>query len=82
MGGMTYENLLGGPAPTYLPDDEEASSALRTAADPASVGRTSWNAISPRRRVESEVTSPGEPPRAMNGAVWARPSAEIGRAHV
>jgi hypothetical protein len=37
MGGMTYENLLGGPAPTYLPDDEEASSALRTATDPASV---------------------------------------------
>jgi Protein of unknown function (DUF3151) len=34
---MTYENLLGGPAPTYLPGDEEASRALRTAADPASV---------------------------------------------
>ena len=34
---MTYENLLGGPAATYLPGDEEASSALRAAADPASV---------------------------------------------
>jgi hypothetical protein len=37
MAGMTYENLLGGPAATYLPGDEEASSALRAAADPASV---------------------------------------------
>ena len=37
MAGMTYENLLGGPAPTYLPGNEEASSALRTAAEPASV---------------------------------------------
>jgi hypothetical protein len=34
---MSYENLLGGPAATYLPGDEEASSALRAAADPASV---------------------------------------------
>ena len=34
---MTYENLLGGPAATYLPGDEEASSALRAAADQASV---------------------------------------------
>jgi len=37
MAGMTYENLLGGPAATYLPGDEEASSALRAAADPSSV---------------------------------------------
>ena len=35
---MSYENLLGGPAPTYLPSDEDASLALRAAAaDPASV---------------------------------------------
>ena len=34
---MTHENLLGGPAPTYLPGDEQASQALRTAADPAGV---------------------------------------------
>jgi hypothetical protein len=37
MAGMTYENLLGGPAATYLPGNEEASSALRAGADPASV---------------------------------------------
>jgi hypothetical protein len=34
---MTHENLLGGPAATYLPGDADASSALRAAADPASV---------------------------------------------
>ena len=34
---MTQENLLGGPAATYLPGNEEASAALRAAADPASV---------------------------------------------
>jgi len=37
MAGMTHQNLLGGPAPTYLPSDQEASLALRAAADPASV---------------------------------------------
>ena len=34
---MTHQNLLGGPAPTYLPDDAEASQALAAAADPARV---------------------------------------------
>jgi hypothetical protein len=37
MAGMTQQNLLGGPAPTYLPGNEEASTALRAAAEPASV---------------------------------------------
>jgi len=34
---MTHENLLGGPPPTYLPENEEAAAALRDGADPASV---------------------------------------------
>jgi hypothetical protein len=34
---MTHENLLGGPPPTYLLDDPEASAALREGADPSSV---------------------------------------------
>jgi hypothetical protein len=37
MAAMTHENLLGGPPATYLLDNAEASEALRTAADPASV---------------------------------------------
>jgi hypothetical protein len=37
MVSMTHENLLGGPGPTYLPDDAGASQALAAAADPAAV---------------------------------------------
>jgi len=37
MAGMTYENLLGGPPPTYLPGNEAASAALKAAEDPAGV---------------------------------------------
>jgi hypothetical protein len=37
MAGMTYENLIGGPAATYLPGDADASSALQAAASPATV---------------------------------------------
>jgi Protein of unknown function (DUF3151) len=35
MAAMTNDNLLGGPPPTYLPDDPKAADALRTATDPA-----------------------------------------------
>jgi hypothetical protein len=35
MAAMTHDNLLGGPPPTYLPDDAEAADTLRTATDPA-----------------------------------------------
>ena len=51
---MTYENLLGGPAATYLPGNEEASSALRAGADPASVAASfpasceAWAALAER----------------------------------
>jgi hypothetical protein len=54
MAGMTYENLLGGPAATYLPGNEEASSALRAGADPASVAASfpasceAWAALAER----------------------------------
>jgi len=30
-----HENLLGGPAATYLPDDDDARAALAAASDPA-----------------------------------------------
>jgi hypothetical protein len=37
MSCMVHENLLGGPPPTYLPENEEARRALESAADPAGV---------------------------------------------
>ena len=37
MAGMTHENLLSGPPPTYLPDDAAAAEALRDGTDPAKV---------------------------------------------
>jgi hypothetical protein len=54
MAGMTYENLLGGPPPTYLPGNTEASSALKAAADPAGVAArfpaccAAWAALAQR----------------------------------
>jgi hypothetical protein len=51
---MTHQNLLGGPAPTYLPDEAEASAALADAADPASVAAgfpaysAAWAALAER----------------------------------
>lgn len=51
---MTQQNLLGGPAPTYLPDDSSASAALAAAADPASVAAdfpsysAAWAALAER----------------------------------
>jgi hypothetical protein len=35
MAAMTHDNLLGGPPPTYLPDNAKAAAVLRTATDPA-----------------------------------------------
>ena len=37
MAGMTHENLLAGPPPTYLPDDATAAEELRAGTDPAKV---------------------------------------------
>jgi hypothetical protein len=51
---MTHENLLGGPPPTYLLDDPEASEALAAGADPASVAArhpaycAAWAALAER----------------------------------
>ena len=51
---MTHENLLGGPPPTYLLDDPEASAALQEAADPATVAArypsccAAWAALAER----------------------------------
>jgi Protein of unknown function (DUF3151) len=51
---MTHQNLFGGPAPTYLPDDARASAALAAAADPASVAAdfpaysAAWAALAER----------------------------------
>jgi len=51
---MTHENLLGGPPPTYLLDDPEASEALEAGADPASVAArhpaycAAWAALAER----------------------------------
>jgi Protein of unknown function (DUF3151) len=54
IAGMTHQNLLGGPAPTYLPDDARAREALAAAADPASVAAdfpgysAAWAALAER----------------------------------
>jgi hypothetical protein len=51
---MTHENLLGGPPPTYLLDDPEASAALQAGTDPASVAArypaycAAWAALAER----------------------------------
>jgi hypothetical protein len=52
-GAMSHPNLLGGPAPTYLPDDPTASEALASA-DPAAVAgdfpaySAAWAALAER----------------------------------
>jgi len=54
MAGMTHENLLAGPPPTYLPDDAPAGEALRAGADPAQVAAghpaycAAWAALAER----------------------------------
>ena len=54
IAAMTNQNLLGGPAPTYLPDDAKASEALRNGTDPASVAAdfpgysAAWAALAER----------------------------------
>jgi Protein of unknown function (DUF3151) len=51
---MTNENLLGGPPPTFLPDNPEASAALREGEDPAAVAArfpacsAAWAALAER----------------------------------
>ncbi len=54
IAAMTHPNLIGGPAPTYLPDDDAAAEALRSGADPARVAADSptysaaWAALAER----------------------------------
>ena len=54
MAGMTHENLLAGPPPTYLPDDAAAAEALRDGTDPAKVAAAhpaycaAWAALAER----------------------------------
>jgi hypothetical protein len=54
IAAMTHQNLIGGPAPTYLPDDAKASEALRSGTDPASVAAdfpgysAAWAALAER----------------------------------
>jgi hypothetical protein len=54
MASMTNENLLGGPPPVYLPDNPEASAALRAGDDPAGVAArfpaysAAWAALAER----------------------------------
>jgi hypothetical protein len=54
IAGMTQQNLLGGPPPTYLPDDVRASEALGHGTDPARVAAdfpsysAAWAALAER----------------------------------
>jgi Protein of unknown function (DUF3151) len=51
---MRHENLLGGPPPTYLPDDPVADEALRSGTDPSAVAArfpsysAAWAALAER----------------------------------
>jgi hypothetical protein len=60
MSVMRHENLLGDTPATYLPADEEASSALRSGADPASVAArfpsccAAWAALAERAMADDD----------------------------
>jgi Protein of unknown function (DUF3151) len=60
MSVMRHENLLGDTPATYLPADEEASSALRSGADPASVAArfpsccAAWAALAERAMTDDD----------------------------
>jgi hypothetical protein len=69
MTGMRHENLLGGPPPTYLPDDAMATGALQSGEDPAAVAArfpsysTAWATLAER------ATAAGDP---VAGYAYAR----------
>jgi hypothetical protein len=60
MAGMTHENLLAGPPPTYLPDDAAAAQALRDGTDPAKVAAAhpaycaAWAALAERALADGD----------------------------
>ena len=60
MAGMTHENLLAGPPPTYLPDDAAAAEALRGGTDPAKVAAghpgysAAWAALAERAMADGD----------------------------
>ncbi len=60
MAGMTHENLLAGPPPTYLPDDTRAGEELRAGADPAQVAAghpgycAAWAALAERAMADGD----------------------------
>ena len=66
---MRHENLLGGPPPTYLPDEAAASDALRSGTDPSAVAArfpgysAAWAALAER------ATAAGDP---VAGYAYAR----------
>jgi hypothetical protein len=63
MVAMTHENLLAGPPPVYLPDNEEASASLRDGDDPALVAAKfpscceAWAALAERTLADDPVTA-------------------------
>jgi hypothetical protein len=60
MAAMAHPNLLGGPPPTYLPENDEARQALADAADPATVAArfpeycAAWAALAERAMAAGE----------------------------
>jgi Protein of unknown function (DUF3151) len=60
---MSHQDLLGGPPETLLPADEEASSALAAAADPATVAArfpaysAAWAALAERALAGGDAVS-------------------------
>ena len=57
---MVHENLLGGPPETYLPANQEAATALASAADPAEVAArfpaycAAWAALAERALADGD----------------------------
>ena len=69
MTGMRHENLLGGPPPTYLPDDAMATGALQGGEDPAAVAARFPSYSAAWATLAERATAAGDP---VAGYAYAR----------
>src|ERR1017187_2996944 len=71
MAAMAQQSLLGGPPPTYLPENEAASQELAAAADPATVAArfpfycAAWAALAERAMGAGDPVAAYAPGRAQ-----------------
>jgi hypothetical protein len=66
---MRHENLLGGPPPTYLPEDAMAREALRDGTDPSAVAARFPGFSAPWAALAERATAAGDP---VAGYAYAR----------